>query len=472
VAVHRRSVHDPDGFVVDDGTMVYRWVCEAANSDFAELLGAEWYRRQVDNGLIVGTDRVGADALPAAESHGDRAGAWYTHRRIAFPTYPHEWPPDLLLKAGELVLNLQEQALQHGYTLKDAHARNVLFDGADPVFVDVLSLKRRVESTPLWRAHGQFERHFTLPLIAFRELGIPPSTWHWSYRDGVAPEVLYRAMGPTKWLKPSVLGAVTAPSMLAALPGSDRLAKVKVELPTDAAKEHLLRRTRSTRHRLIRLGNSLAPPASTWTRYSDSGSSHYTDEARSRKRSVIAAWLDAIHAQSVLDIGANTGVFSMLAAATGAFVVAIDSDVDALRELCRTCARDAHRRILPLHVDFSATTPALGWNGSDARSFDERAALFFDAVLALAVIHHLMAAGRIPPEEIVDKIADYCRGHAIIEYIAPEDPRFKEISRKRDCDFSFFSEEVFRRLLSRRFDMIASERISDSRTVYLCKKCR
>jgi hypothetical protein len=83
--------------------------------------------------------------LLSGEAEGLNPGseAIFEHERIPFPSYAHEWPPEMLAAAGTLTLELFRNALPEGFGLKDATPYNVLFRGAQPVFVDVLSFERR-----------------------------------------------------------------------------------------------------------------------------------------------------------------------------------------------------------------------------------------------------------------------------------------------------------------------------------------
>src|SRR5437867_9936137 len=76
--------------------------------------------------------------------------------------------------------------------------------------------------------------------------------------------------------------------------------------------------------------------------------------------------------KQVLDVGANTGHFSLLAAEAGAQVVAIDSDAACAGALWRQ-ASARNLNILPLVVDLARPTPALGWRNGECASFLQRA---------------------------------------------------------------------------------------------------
>ena len=84
----------------------------------------------------------------------------WEHERIPFPSYPYEWPPEMLEAAASLTLDLAEAALEEGFGLKDATPYNVLVRGWQSVFVDVLSFERREPLDVTWLAYGQFVRTF------------------------------------------------------------------------------------------------------------------------------------------------------------------------------------------------------------------------------------------------------------------------------------------------------------------------
>ena len=104
------------------------------------------------------------------------------HPRVFFPSYPWEWTPGQWVAAGELTLELCGQLLREGWILKDATPLNILFDGARPVFIDLLSIERRDPRSPLWLAYGQFARTFLLPLAALQTPRVAPGGYSQSPR--------------------------------------------------------------------------------------------------------------------------------------------------------------------------------------------------------------------------------------------------------------------------------------------------
>ena len=146
---------------------------------------------------------------------------------------------------------------------------------------------------------------------------------------------------------------------------------------------------------------------------------------------------------------------STLAAGLGARVVAIDSDSTVVGETWRR-ASSRNLDILPLIQNLAWPSPATGWDNAENPSFLDRAAGRFDAVLMLALLHHLMAGENLPLGHILDMVATLTTGIAVIEFVAPEDPNFRRLSRGRDHLFSGLSVEAFETACAARFDILDS----------------
>jgi SAM-dependent methyltransferase len=172
----------------------------------------------------------------------------------------------------------------------------------------------------------------------------------------------------------------------------------------------------------------------------------------------------------VLDVGANTGHFSAIAARNGASVVAIDSDEAVAGAIWRR-ARTEKLDILPLVVNLAQPTPASGWRNRECPSFLERAAGHFDLVMMLAVVHHMLATERVPLDEIVALAAELTTDWLLVEFVAPEDPMFRRISRGRDALYAYLNADLFERIARERFDIVRQQKFAGSeRTLYLLRK--
>jgi SAM-dependent methyltransferase len=204
----------------------------------------------------------------------------------------------------------------------------------------------------------------------------------------------------------------------------------------------------------------------------DKSACSYTREQFAEKEKFVTTALSEFAPKRVLDVGANTGHFSVIAVRNGGSVVAIDGDAAVTGGIWRR-AREENLDILPLVVNLAQPTPALGWRNRECPSFLERASGAFDCVLMLAVIHHMLATERVPLDEIAALAADLTSDLLLIEFVAPADPMFRRLSRGRDELYAYLHVDLFEPTFAARFETIRKHRIVDSeRTLYLLRKKR
>lgn len=452
------SFRDPQGSVVRRGDQILREIYpEHTQSVLAWIqspLAQEWMRAR--------------RLIPTTVAHPlSERPLVLEHERVFFPSYPWEWAPGQWLSAGLATLDLCSEALDADYILKDATPLNILFSGSQPVFVDVLSFEKRDPKSPLWIAYAQFVRTFMLPLAAYTYLGWPLSSSQ-QRRDGYEPADLAPWLSFAQRWRDPLRSLVALPMMLE---GSRRLKGThpgthKQQLPADLSTPILHNTLRKARKRLLSLKPSLR--ASRWSAYTRDAA-HYKPVEQSAKQAFVRRTLTSTRPAHVLDIGANTGVYSRIAAECGAEVVAWDSDVQA-SEINWNEANSAGLSILPLAVDFARPTPAVGWNNNECESLLSRARGRFECVLMLGVLHHLLVSDQIPLHAILDQLAEITSRWAILEWIPKGDPKFQQLSRGRDELYAHLEEEYFVRFLSQRFSVRTCERLANGRTLRLVEK--
>ena len=133
----------------------------------------------------------------------------------------------------------------------------------------------------------------------------------------------------------------------------------------------------------------------------------------------------------MLDVGCNTGHFSAIAARSGAKVVAADYDPVVLGDVWRTRATKSWRSCRWRSI-LTRPSPGTGWRNQECASFLDRARGKFDAVLMLAVIHHMLVTERVPLADILDLAAELTTNLLVIEFIAPDDSMFQRLTRGRE----------------------------------------
>ena len=64
----------------------------------------------------------------------------FKHSRVPFVSYASEWCPHMLKDAGSFVLDLMEELARYDLTLADASTFDLLFDGCQPLLVDLTTI--------------------------------------------------------------------------------------------------------------------------------------------------------------------------------------------------------------------------------------------------------------------------------------------------------------------------------------------
>ena len=470
------SFRDPAGRVVIADARVFRWVSHSHRDEFEGFRASSVVRTYIEAGQIVSycvLDSSEADDVNAmydlAGSGGLAQDDLVLEHEAFFRSFPYEWPPEMLEAAGGLTLDLAESLLQEGLGLKDATPYNVLFRGPDPVFIDVLSIERRDARDPMWLPYAQFVRTFLLPLILHERFGITPGSFLLGRRDGIEPEEAYRICGPLAKLRPPILNLVTIPTWLGLRKSNPHAYRKRQLLSAKQASFVLGRVIRGLRRQLGRL--KISGKESRWSNYVEARES-YTAEQLEQKTRFVDQVLTLHQPRRVLDVGCNTGQFSLQAARAGASVVAIDSDQVVVGRLWRQ-ARAQGYDVLPLVVNLARPTPAVGWRNVECPAFLERAYGAFDMVFALALLHHLLVTERVPLPAVISLLAELTTDMVVIEYVGTSDPMFQRLLRGREALYEQLSIDAFEAAVRAKFHIVHSEQLKGScRHLYLLKKAQ
>jgi SAM-dependent methyltransferase len=469
------SFRDPDGRlqIIDD--RVLRIVNKTGEANLSAFLASAVAKRFVAAGQLVRTRVPDTESIKLLYEYVHREGGEipeviFEHERVAFPSYPYEWTPEMLYQAGNLTLDLAEGALTEGFGLKDATPYNVLFRGPEAVFVDLLSFERRNPHDPVWKPYAQFVRIFLLPLLANKYFGLELKQLLLTNRDGLEPHEVYGMCGLTQKLRSSFLTLVSIPTWLTSKSGADQTAIYRERQVGDAGQARYV--LNQLFKRLRRHLKKVAPRIgrrSEWTDYL-SFNEDYAPEYLREKWAFVEETIREFKPRSVLDVGCNTGYFSRIAARSGASVVAIDRDPATVGEVWRRASAEG-LNILPLVVDLTRPSPGVGWRNAENPSFLARARGSFDVVLMLAVVHHMLISERIPLDEILGLAAEMTTDLVVVEFVTPDDPMFRRLTRGRDYLFKDLSNDTFGNACLQRFDIIRSRQLAGaSRWIYLLRK--
>ncbi len=171
----------------------------------------------------------------------------------------------------------------------------------------------------------------------------------------------------------------------------------------------------------------------------------------------------------MVDLGCNTGEFTLLAARTGSEVIAIDSDHDSIQQLVLT--QTMSNRIHPVVSNLADLVGGRGWRGDEFPSLMKRLHQRADLVMMLALTHHLAISEGIALTQIAEMVAHITRQFAIVEMLDETDPMVEHLCRQRQRhskDFSMASQMI---AFAAHFDVVARVAIPQTaRTLCLLQK--
>ncbi len=194
---------------------------------------------------------------------------------------------------------------------------------------------------------------------------------------------------------------------------------------------------------------------SVWGDYARTNS--YSPAEQSAKREFVGRFVSRLAPETVWDLGCNTGDYAAAALEAGARrVVGFDADEVAAGRAFERARREG-LDFLPLVLDAANPTPSQGWAQQERPGLRERADA--DAVLALALVHHLAIGRNVPLDRLVDWLVDLAPT-GVVEFVPKSDPMVEELLRLREDIFDGYGEERFLECLGRRAEVLESAPVS------------
>jgi ribosomal protein L11 methylase PrmA len=446
------SFRDPSGHVYHHGDHVYRSIARRAAATFSAIRARPLLAELCQQGRLISFEEVPASAWPREAASLDAAHL-IKHPRIPFVSYPYEWPFEALRTAALFHLDLHLDLLTDDLTLSDASAYNVQFVGSRPSFIDLLSIRPYVAGE-YWLGHDQFVRQFLNPLLLEAWCNVGFAAFYRGAPEGIASAELARLLPWRAQLRPSLQLQVFMPARFSNSASSAGKAQVRrPDRPlSKAAFVHMLKHLR-------RVIAGLAPKRgqTTWSKYA--GATSYAEPAAQAKRDFVKTFSASVRPRRLADLGCNDGEYSLIALDAGASsVIGLDTDRPSLdRAFSR--AREKDLSLLPLHVDLANPSPGQGWAGRERAALGER--LQPDALLALALVHHLAIGRNVPLDDIVEFLV-VMAPTGVLEFVPKEDPMIERMLRLREDIFPDYDAEHFRSAILRRAAIVQEVRLPDS----------
>ncbi|MEN6410174.1 MAG: SAM-dependent methyltransferase [Anaerolineaceae bacterium] len=452
------SFRDPSGFLFRRDGVLYRQINKSYQADYDLLMSSGLYDQLVKAGLLIPHREVSIEPeIP------ELAYKIIQPEVVDFISYPYEWSFSQLKDAALTTLKIVNMALEKGMALKDASAYNIQFHHGHPLLIDSLSFERYQEGQP-WVAYRQFCQHFLAPLALMSYVDVRLSQLMRVYIDGIPLDLASELLpGKTRFKTPLLIHIHVHAN------AQKRYADSPVEKSAATAKQQMNKMAYlglvDSLQSAVR-GLTWMPEGTEWADYYDA--TNYSREAFERKRALVGEYVARVQPRQVWDMGANNGVFSRVASDQNIPTVAFDIDPSAVEKNYIEITRNKEKNLLPLVVDLTNPSPAIGWHNNERMDLMERGPV--DLTLALALVHHLSISNNVPLPRLAEYFASISRW-LVIEFVPKEDSQVQRLLATREDIFPNYTREGFEKAFNTEFIIQDAREIEGSkRVLYLMER--
>ena len=446
------SFRDPSGFIFLRNNILLRAVSYSYKDHYDYFISSGLYKRLTGDNLLVKHEEIDHTELDSTDSY-----KVLQPNQIKFISYPYEWSFSQLKDAALTTLKIQRIALEYNMVLKDASAYNIQFQDGRPVFIDTLSFEKYIVGKP-WVAYRQFCMHFLAPLLLMKYNDLRMNRLLSLFIDGIPLDLTRSLLPQRSFFRFSNLSHIYLHSL-------------SEKKSTFHKMNHDIKITKNGLFALIDnleksiLGLKLNVKDSTWGDYYIENS--YSQIELEKKKKIVEEYIEEINPSTLIDFGSNTGLFSRISSSKNTYTISTDFDPYCVELNYREAKLKKEKNILPLYLDLTNPSPNLGWDNKERNSFLKREKV--DAVMALALIHHLSITNNVPFTELANffsQLSDYL----IIEFVPKQDIQVKTLLVNRKDIYANYNPEYFEKVFMGFYNIIRKENITASgRTLYLLK---
>lgn len=438
------SFRDPRGHVYHHEGKIYRSVSAAAVEDFEFMRRNKFYQTLIAENKLLGMEIV---HLPDCNAWASEAAYILKHPKIPYISYPYEWPFHMLKAAALLQLQVHLRALDFGVTLLDSSAYNIQFMGGQPIFIDHLAFTRYQEGM-IWLGYRQFCEQFLAPLLLMTYYHIMPNAWYRGNLNGIKINELAQLLPWYRKLNPKVFFHICLHASLQKTTAKEaKKAVAKVNLPLKSLK-NLLQSMHDWIAKLQFEPRTISP----WQNYPEQ-QQNITD-----KKAFITSFMQHIKPKLLYDLGCNSGEYALLSLKTGAdYVVGFDGDVGSIERAAVSAVEN--KAFLPLYMDLANPSPSQGWNQAERIGIKQRGKP--DALLALAIVHHLVIANNVPLRKALEWLT-HMAPNGVIEFVPKADPMLQIMLQSREDIFTDYTFTDFLKYLKQFAEVVRIAQISES----------
>ncbi len=446
------SYRDNAGFVIVKEDLVKRYVHVSYAPAYDHFMGSGLYQRLLHEGLLIPHEEV----LPGENEAADFYKV-LEPEKIGFINLPYEWSASQWKEVVLAFLQINMICLDYGMILKDATPFNFTFYKGRCIFFDTLSFAFYEEGKP-WVAYRQFCESMLGPLslIYFND-----PFWSRMFQSNI-----------NGWPLPFVSANLPVRTWL----NLPVLLHIHWHAGFQKEKSSAVKNTGLTKEKLSILWGMMKKSINKWNFQNKQKSwvNYYDMDIQSNqylqsKTQIITQWLDTVQPNKVIDLGANNGMFSIIASHYATDVIALESDHACIEKLRLDIKRLAIQNIETVMADITQPAPGLGWKNAERIPLLKR--LKGDLVLALALIHHLCISSNIPMNFVAELFSQVTTKYLLIEFVPRSDAKVEQMLSNREDIFGNYTETVFEHCFGVYFRLKERMECSSSdRKLYLWEK--
>ncbi len=448
---NKGSFRDPSNRIFESEGKIYRAIFNSGKSDYINIQQSGIIQKLINKNYLIDTDEL--DRRNKLYSHEELKNVYIIlkHKKIPFISYPYEWCFEQLKKAAIFHLDLQLYLLENNFNLKDSSAFNIQFIGGEPIFIDFFSLQKYNDGD-YWIGYKQFCENFLNPLYLSFKKNVQFNHIIRSNLEGISSTTLNNLLSFKDKLSLNVFSHIVLQSRYEKKVLLDEKSSIKKfkklkKLP----KKNLISMITIIKNWIKKF--NIQNKKSTWSDYSVINT--YKDFEKKKKIDIVKKFTNKIKPNLLVDLGCNTGDYSIAALENGAnYVVGFDFDIESLNK-----SYDRSPNFLPLWFDAANPSPDQGFMQKERDGFERR--VKSDALISLAFIHHLVIAKNISVKMFVEWISKISQ-FGLLEFVPKNDETIqKMLISKRDI-YKDYNIDNLIKYLEYDFKIVSIDQVSES----------
>lgn len=371
-------------------------------------------------------------------SDSDEFGMILRNRKIKNVIYPTEWSFSMLLQAANLMMKLEVILLKYGYTLLDYHPYNIVFEGTKAYHVDLGSIISADANSEQLFIKAMVEKYYR-----------PLHMWSKKKKSITELYMFDRGISDREWDE-YLYGIVLGNWIHKGKNFFKENEVINIQLLEEKFNNLI------DFEREIEAGHHID-----WSGYQDKFFQKDGRVKENKRFQIVAEFLKKYNVRTITELAANQGAFSQMCIEKDiiSYSLAIDYDEWAIDKM--------YHRLLKLEkkLPISLGVVNIVWPMSRDHN-DARKRMRNEAVVALALTHHLILSQGLTMEKTLDIIASYAEKYMFVEFM-PLGLYSRHVSRGTKKLPKDYTIDHFRKIFEERCVLKEEVKISNNRVLFV-----